>query len=133
MILHLKGGEPGFVKQLTARVDIEGYARKIKTHAHCFEAWEQDTLIGLVAAYLNAELRFGYITNVSVLPGFQSRGIANLLLNKCINQFGISGINTLELEVYKDNERAQRLYLTHGFVVKNSESDFLKMVRCGVE
>jgi GNAT superfamily N-acetyltransferase len=72
-----------FVPQLSSRVAIPGYAEKITMNAARFEAWADDTLCGLVAAYCNdVERGSAYVTSVSVLHEYQGKGIAWLnLLN----------------------------------------------------
>lgn len=129
--LHLRDGESAYVEHLLARVNIEQYAIKIKKFAHCFEAWDNERLIGLVAVYINSEERRGYITNVTVLPAWQSRGIASRLLQACINYVDDAGIQEIGLEVASQSVRAQELYLKHGFMFEDKTTDSFNMVRIG--
>jgi len=126
---HLRFGESDFVEHLMEQVNIEGYAIKIKKYGCTFEAWNDNQLIGLVAAYLNKEKRTGFITNVSVLPGWQSCGIGNQLLRHCIGNLEEAGVEQIALEVLSVREKAMRLYSKHGFIISSAEQDTLMMVR----
>ncbi|NYU08266.1 hypothetical protein A8O28_23200 [Enterobacteriaceae bacterium CCUG 67584] len=127
--LHLYDGEFAYIQHLMARVNIDQYANKIKSFAHCFEAWNNAHLIGLVAVYLNIEEKRGYITNVTVLPGWHSCGIASRLLQACINYVDDAGVKEIGLEVNTKSIRAQKLYLKHGFIYTDETADSFKMVR----
>ncbi len=127
--LHLRVGEAAYLDYLITRVDLDTYALKIHRFAYCFEAWENTHLIGLVAAYLNTYAKRGYITNVSVLPGWQSCGVASQLLWECINQFEKAEVKEIRLEVAINSMRAQKLYLKHGFEICGERDGTFEMVR----
>lgn len=126
---HLSDGESDFVEHLMGQVNIECYAAKIKKYGCTFEAWSDNQLIGLVAAYLNKENRTGFITNVSVLPAWQSCGIGNQLLRNSIRYLEEAGVEQIALEVLSLREKAIRLYSKHGFIISSAEQDTLIMVR----
>ena len=126
---HLRVGESDFVDHLMKQVNIENYASKIKKYGCTFEAWSDNQLIGLVAAYLNKENRTGFITNVSVLPGWQSCGIGNQLLRNSIRYLEEAGVEHINLEVLSIREKAIRLYSKHGFIIFSAEQDTLMMMR----
>ncbi|MEL2242160.1 N-acetyltransferase [Leclercia adecarboxylata] len=127
--LHLRGVEYAYLDHLLTRVDLDTYALKIHRFAYCFEAWEMTRLIGLVAAYLNTEAKRGYITNVTVLPSWQSCGIASQLLRECINQLEKADVKEIRLEVAINSTRAQKLYLKHGFEIYDERDGTFEMVR----
>lgn len=102
---HLRVGESDFVDHLMKQVNIENYASKIKKYGCTFEAWSDNQLIGLVAAYLNKENRTGFITNVSVLPGWQSCGIGNQLLRNSIRYLEEAVLNTSPLKCLASEKR----------------------------
>lgn len=126
---HLRDGESDFVEHLLGQVNIEHYAAKIKKYGCTFEAWSDNQLIGLVAAYLNKENRTGFITNVSVLPGWQSCDIGNQLLCNSILFLEGAGVEQIALEVLGIREKAIRLYSKHGFIISSAEQNTLMMVR----
>jgi ribosomal protein S18 acetylase RimI-like enzyme len=114
---HLERCDDTFVPPLSSRIGIKGYAHKIRRHAVRFEAWDNESLVGLVAAYLNADRRVAFITNVSVEAGFRRTGIASELIERCIERVTKQGFDGIELEVDSTNAAAIDLYLGRGFAV----------------
>lgn len=112
---HLNRCDNAFIQHLTAKIDITSYSAKIVRHAQCFEAWHEMTLVGLVAAYFDSETGNGFITNVSVIPEFQQRGLGSQLLTRCIDELQEAGAIRIRLEVNQHNHTAQRLYYKYGF------------------
>ena len=105
-----------FSPRLSLKVDIGDYSRKISAKAQTFEAWFGDTLVGLVAAYLNdSRARSGFITNVSVAKAFMGRGIASALLDRCLDRSRQEGMEVIGLEVSMESREAIRLYEKLGF------------------
>ncbi len=126
--VHLRACDDGFVPRLSERVDINGYASKISEKAHCFEAWANGELAGLVAVYCNASDRnTAFITSVSVLPDWQGRSIASRLMEDCIAHVRGLGFARLELEVGGNNESAIALYRKHRFATVGQSGSLLKM------
>ncbi|MBE7419306.1 MAG: GNAT family N-acetyltransferase [Ideonella sp.] len=114
---HLRLCDASFLPRLSERVHLTDYAGKIHNSAIRFEAWANDTLIGMVATYLNdPERRFAHITSVSVLPQWTGRGIASDLLVRCmVHAAGLQFVR-VTLEVSALNARAIGLYSRLGFV-----------------
>jgi len=117
---HLTQCDSLFEPKLSSRVEIGEYARKLGDRATRFEAWAGGVLVGLVAAYFNAdraqaEERSAYITNVSVLPRWGGNSIARTLLDQCVRRAQECGMSAITLEVGASNERARRLYDKAGF------------------
>ncbi len=114
---HLQQCADAFVPPLQTRVDIGAYAEKIVQHAVCFEAYAGDVLVGLVAAYLNAQDRLvAFITSVSVLASHQGQGIGVSLLIACLQRVQEMGFSRVELEVSQRNVAAIALYTKLGFM-----------------
>jgi ribosomal protein S18 acetylase RimI-like enzyme len=113
---HLEGCDVDFSPRLSLKVDIGEYSRKISARAKTFEAWFGDTLVGLVAAYMNdSRTRSGFITNVSVAKAFMGRDIASALLDRCLNRLRQEGMEVIGLEVSMESREAIRLYEKLGF------------------
>jgi ribosomal protein S18 acetylase RimI-like enzyme len=113
---HLEGCDGNFSPRLSLKVEIGEYSRKISAKARTFEAWSGDTLVGLVAAYLNDRgARSGFITNVSVANAFMGRGIAAALLDRCLDRSRQEGMEAIRLEVSMESREAIRLYEKIGF------------------
>lgn len=113
---HLRRCDRHFMPPLSERVDLTGYAHKLTERAQCFEAWTDDCLVGLVAAYFcNAIASTAHISNVSVLPQCAGQGIASTLLGRCIEHARDRGVSAIGLEVSADNAVALRIYAKAGF------------------
>ena len=126
---HLSGCDARFSPPLSDRVDIGEYSRKLRLNAITFEAWNGESLVGMVAAYLNVGERSCFITNTSVLAEFSGRGVAARLLAACLERARAEQVETVSLEVSQDSRPAIRLYAKFGFQVVGNREGFLKM-RC---
>jgi ribosomal protein S18 acetylase RimI-like enzyme len=120
---HLTLCDAAFAPPLSQRVDIPGYAAKLSAHAMCFEAWDGDVLVGLVAAYPNRQRGEMFITNVSVSPEWRGLGLAASLIARCADTARGLGAGTVALEVAAENVAARRLYDGLGFRTDMKESD----------
>ncbi len=100
--VHLQKCDSTFIPPLSARIDIAAYSKKLFERSVTFEAWEGKMLTGLVAAYINGEDNYAFITNVSVLPECKGLGIASQLLNNCREYALKNGIGKILLEVNKE-------------------------------
>lgn len=125
---HLACCDANFVPPLSGRLEINDYAKKIARQATRFEAWSGGTMVGLVAAYCNdQEKRIAYITSVSVLKEWMSKGIAMNLVKRFIAHAKTSGTRQINLEVASNNKAAINLYEKSGFVVGKANAPFLAM------
>ena len=112
---HLTKCSDSFIPNLKTYVDISEYSKKIFDNANIFCKFDNNKLIGLIAAYDNTSEKFGWITNVSVDPDYTKQGIANDLLKESIDFFKIKGYNSIYLEVFLENKNAINLYVKNGF------------------
>ena len=125
---HLRFCDGAFIPSLSSRVNIDGYARKIINKAQRFEFWANDELAGLVATYCNSpDQGAAFVTSVSVLPGWQGRGIASRLMEDCIGKVRKLGFARIELEVDGANRNAILLYGKHGFTAIGELGPILRM------
>ena len=126
---HLLKCSDNFIPHLTDTVDINIYAKKIIDKAICFEAWDNEELIGLIAAYFNDEKEHkGYITNVSTVKEYFGKGIGAQLMKMCIDYATTHQFKEIILEVRKQNT-AIRLYEKYQFAVVSENNDMLTMKR----
>jgi len=126
---HLLRCDRQFVPPLSDRVEIQAYAEKIREKAETFEAWHDDRLVGLIAAYLNdMGARLGYITSVSVDPCFRGLGLADALMNRCIFRARERALKVIVLEVNEGNAQALTLYRKWGFRRVETVHGITKMV-----
>ena len=125
---HLLRCDADFVPPLSERVAIGDYAKRLTGKATRFEAWSGAKLVGLVAAYCNDhEKRIAYITSVSVLRTWASKGIAARLVAQCIDYAKASGMRQICLEVAADNTPAIKLYEKSGFVAGRQTASVITM------
>ena len=126
IISHLWNCNRSFCPTLSERVDINAYGRKIYQKAVTFEAWKNDELIGLVAAYFNDKAS-AFITSVSVTENNMQSGVASELLRRCIEYAKELHFREIRLEVYKDNEKAIRFYRKFNFISIEDQNNLLLM------
>ncbi len=82
---HLNACNALFLKDLKEKVDIKEYSKKLSEKAIKFEAWQNNSLIGLIATYFNdPKNSAGYISNVSVIENSFNKGFGTKLLEKTI-------------------------------------------------
>ncbi len=113
---HLKTCDASFIPPLSTRVNLDAYALKICDKAHRYEAWQDDQLAGLIAAYCNApDKRVAFITSVSVIPSCIGMGVASQLMAHCIHTLQQQSFKLLQLEVATTNLPAIKLYQKYGF------------------
>lgn len=121
---HLRHCSADFVRCLGERVVLADYAQKLAEQSERFEAWAEDRLVGLVAIYCNRpEGGTAFITNVSVLPAWQNRGIAARLVEASIAHARGLGFPGIELEVDRGNAAALALYKKTGFLPHGERND----------
>jgi mycothiol synthase len=65
---------------------------------------------------VEAEMRYGSIQNVGVLPNFRGRGLGTALVRQALLSFAELGLEKAYLEVTAENAGAYRLYERLGFV-----------------
>ena len=125
---HLLLCDKCFFPELSSRVNLHDYSRKLVSSAVNFEAWQDHQLVGLVAAYLNApDKHTAFVTNVSVLPTFVGKGIAKELIQQCIDHVQAQQFKELALEVSDGNQPAIRLYRNVGFKNKGEMNGYITM------
>ena len=108
---HLMKCNENFIPPLEKKVNIHEYSNKIFQKAVTFEAWTTDTLVGLVASYFNdPDGQSGYVTNISVIRSYMGKGIASILLNRCIDYGKRNSFRSIRLEVVKANHQVINLY-----------------------
>ena len=109
---HLLICEKTFIPKLSAFVDIKDYSNKIFNKAVRFEWFDEEKLVGLIAAYKQEEL---YITNFSTDPNYIRRGIAGTLIKMSEDFCKLNNLRYIELEVRPQNKTAIAFYEKRGF------------------
>lgn len=124
---HLRRCDPFFVPSLSARVDIDAYAAKLAAKALRLESWDHGRLVGLAAYYVGEPGGTAFLSNLSVDPTWQRRGLASALLAASTEQARALGLAGFELEVGVENQAAVALYERHGFRPRSIASGVARM------
>lgn len=127
ILLHLSACDASFVPPLSTRVNLAEYSKKLFRHAVTFEAWSDQTLAGLIAAYFNETEKRAFITSVSVLSGYKEHGVASALLQHCKDYAKAKHYAEIALEVNKENIPAVRFYTKYQFAQTGVTDDVWTM------
>lgn len=65
-------------------------------------------------AWITNDYRRLYLHHFGIAPAYQGKGLAHILADACIC-YGKKYNLQMKLEVHKENNKAQNLYLKHGF------------------
>jgi len=65
-------------------------------------------------AWITNDFRRLYLHHFGIAKAYQGKGLAHLLVDACI-RFGKQTRLQMKLEVHKENYKAKKLYLEHGF------------------
>lgn len=116
ILKHLFSVENNFIPRLSESVNLEEYSKKLYLFSDRYECWDQNELVGLIAAYNNfEELPYSYITNVSVCKWLLGKGIADQLMVKVIFSVKEKNISRIDLHVDDRNIRAISFYRKYNF------------------
>jgi ribosomal-protein-alanine N-acetyltransferase len=125
---NLKACDMDFFPPLSERVNLEEYSIKLYENSITFEAWNDNKLIGMVAAYFNnTKDSIGYITNVCIENRFKGNNIASNLMIKCINHAVENRFKSIVLNVNEKNKAAIRLYEKFNFRTTDINNENLEM------
>ena len=119
---HLKEVSDTFTPPLDTYVAIDEYVEKLFTKAqHCLAFDHLGNLVGLIAFYLDTEISRAFVSNVSISPKLQGKGLGKemfeyfqeqILLNECC-------FSMIELEVRAENKSAISFYENLDFYIYN--------------
>ena len=122
---HLQYMDEYFIPRLSSYIDIEAYALKLLSKAIKYEAWCDQELVGLIAGYLNVDVFF--ISNVSVYPIYQKQKTPYHLFSFAIDKLKLSGVKSIQLEVFSNNLKAIKFYKKNGFTKYEEKKQMLVM------
>lgn len=111
----LESVESLFTPRLSTRVQLMAYANKLHTKACLFSAYNDGTLVGILAVYANEAGEF-YIPLLCVSPVCQKMGIAKTLMQQCLDYVRLNKGKRIQLEVSTENHAAITLYKRNGFM-----------------
>ena len=117
----------GFFKNqlIKNQLSIEEYAKKLCEKA-TITYEENDEVEGMVIGYTeDTPDNSSYITQVYVLPKYRKKGLGGRLLEEYIDYCEKKKLNSIWLTTDKTNNKAQKLYLSKGFLMVNYNHDTL--------
>lgn len=111
--IHVVPDPSSFVDTLS----VDDYADKLIERAINYVFVEKGKDAGFLSFYANdKETKTGYIALIGVLKEFQGKGIAQNLMDLCIQECRKAGMNQIKLEVKKENKRAIQFYRHYEFI-----------------
>lgn len=124
---HLGRCDAYFVPALSARVDLDAYAAKLVALATRLEVWDHGRLVGLAGYYLDATAGVAFLSNLSVDPSCQRRGIGLDLLLAAVRHAAARDARSMELDVGEDNRTAVAFYEASGFRTRSVANGIIRM------
>ena len=125
ILKYFKSNSRVFFEPLDNRVNIDEYARKLAKFSTQFWLYDEGSLVGFMAAYLNdTSSKIAYISTISVIKSYQGKGGGKLLINNLIQLAARKKFYKIRLEVAANNSKAIRFYRKQGFYLfmKKDES-----------
>jgi len=126
IIIHLNECSSTFIPALSTYINIVEYSNKIYNGSTRYELYDNFKLIGLLALYDNDD-NLNFITNLSVLPSYQNKGVARYLLDKCKRDVLTKDNKCITLEVFKDNINAINFYINNNFKLLETNGNILTL------
>lgn len=113
---------------LSQGLDFSSYSKKLSDFAHFVIAYEEKSMIGFIAYYLNEENHFAYIPQTVVHKNGRHKGVGHAMFSAmydCIK----SNYPAIRLEVLKVNNNARGFYAREGFVEVEDHNERLLLER----
>jgi GNAT superfamily N-acetyltransferase len=111
---YLQLSNSDFEPQLTNRVILREYAKKLQEYAVFSGHFSKDELISLVAVYANTDIVF--LPYIHVKKNHRGKKLAGKLLDELICEMKMEKKSSIRLTVRKNSD-ACKLYIKHGFYV----------------
>jgi len=127
------------LRQLNSQ-DFTDYANKLEKHANFYVignknisdfSASKDLVFGCVAFYSNdKDTRHAFISLIVICKGKQGEGFGRKLVELAINSAVESGMQTLGVNVHKENNEARKFYEKMGFgIVSDYDSEHYNLIR----
>lgn len=100
--------------------DIDAYLGKLMNVADVMAHYKNGRLVGFVAFYCNDEvMKQAFVSLIVVSPDMRGTGVSGSLLETMVLMAKRYGLEKICLEVKKNNCRAFKFYVRHGFKIKS--------------
>lgn len=101
--------------------NLKELAKKFYINAEVYVAVINNVEVGYIAFYSNdMKNKIAYISQIAVSDEFQGYGIGKKLIEKCIEESSKKGMDSIKLEVYKQNLKAIKFYEKNEFKIMNT-------------
>lgn len=124
----LKELDAAFQPRLSARVDIEQYARKLSENAELFYVVADGEDAANCAVYMNRD-KAAFISSFAVKRGMQRMGIGRTLMRAVISEGRRKGVEVIGLDVHECNTSGIHFYLSQKFEKINQCGQWITMSR----
>ena len=127
---HLRDVAHTFTPPLETYVAIDDYSEKLFSEAeHCLALDSYGKLVGLIAFYFDRKRHSAFVSNVSIIPDLQGKGVGSAMFEYFQEQMLLAkyAIKKIELEVRADNTGAVSFYEDFGFCVSSNNGVVLSM------
>lgn len=105
-----------FSPSLSSHINLSEFAEKLARNAFFILCRNSQEVMGYIAFYENKDTRICYIPSICVKDTYRSNGIASQMMDYLTSRLH-SDINTIALEVRKNNDSAICFYQKQGFTL----------------
>ncbi|GKQ42147.1 ribosomal-protein-alanine acetyltransferase [Companilactobacillus sp. RD055328] len=109
------------------------YMYELTRRSHIYLLVKTNDQIIAILGISTKNIQEAHITNISVLPSFQNKGLGHLLLDICFKLVREADFSKLTLEVDAQNTRAIKLYKSLGFYETKSIKNYYDNGHDGLE
>lgn len=103
--------------------DFENLLNKIHSYAEFIVVRMSEKPVGYAAIYANDKVsKVGYITLFAIRQEYQHMGIGRKLIERCKEVSLNNGMQSIKLEVLREDEGQQTFYKKQGFSVTNEKT-----------
>ncbi|SMD46059.1 Acetyltransferases [Aquiflexum balticum DSM 16537] len=117
-----------YIPTISSIVSIPHYAKKLLEKAHVYIPKVGNQDCGVLAFYMNDNIsKTAFISSIGLLPAYQGKGLALLMLEFFESTCKKNYFNQLQLEVHQSNTKAIKFYKKFGFVPVEDRGLFILM------
>lgn len=108
--------DPTFIEGITRRDDYEQILRKMMDYAVVIAVYYKNNLAGYASMYANdLKTRHAFISMFGIKKEYQHKHLGSILMDQCCKIANQSGMQSILLEVLKQNVQGLEFYKRYGF------------------
>lgn len=117
--------DSAFMIGITRRDNYEQILQKMINHAEIIVVKYMGKVAGYASMYANDySSHAGYISMFGIKREYQGKRLGTLLMDKCCSVAKECGMDTILLEVLKDNYGAYEFYSRYGFTITDRKTEY---------